>query len=96
MHSDLRSRKKSLPVVAALTSGTAAGEELASAYRGPAPDDPAGEAALIEAAGARLWAQAHADELLGRAVEALGAAEPEPRAEAELVALARLATRRER
>ncbi|WP_433045049.1 family 2 encapsulin nanocompartment cargo protein polyprenyl transferase [Dactylosporangium sp. CS-033363] len=96
VHSDLRSRKKSLPVVAALTGGTAAGSELAATYHGPAPEDLAGEAALVEAAGARLWAQAHADELLGRAVEALAAAEPEPRAEAELVALAGLAVRRDR
>ncbi|MDG4857494.1 polyprenyl synthetase family protein, partial [Streptomyces sp. T-3] len=32
---DLAARKKSLPVVAALTSGTAAGGELAELYRGP-------------------------------------------------------------
>jgi geranylgeranyl diphosphate synthase type I len=96
VHSDLRSRKKSLPVVAALTSGTPAGAQLAAAYAGAAPDDLAGEATLIEAAGARTWARNHADELLERAVEALAAAEPEPRAEAELVALARLATRRDR
>ncbi|GAA3452775.1 family 2 encapsulin nanocompartment cargo protein polyprenyl transferase [Dactylosporangium matsuzakiense] len=96
VHSDLRSRKKSLPVVAALTSGTDAGSALGVSYAAPAPDDLSGEAGLIEAAGARLWAQAHADGLLARAVEALAAAEPDPRTEAELIALARLATRRDR
>lgn len=33
VYSDLRNRKKSLPVVAALTSGTPAGDELAELYR---------------------------------------------------------------
>jgi len=95
VHSDLASRKKSLPVVAALTAGTPAGRAFAAKYAEP-PGDLGAEAALIEAAGARIWAQARADELLERAVEALAAAEPEPRAEAELTALARFATRRDR
>jgi geranylgeranyl diphosphate synthase type I len=96
VHSDLRSRKKSLPVVAALTSGTEAGSAFGVSYGGPAPDDLRAEAGLIETAGARLWAQAQADALLDRAVEALTAAGPDPRAEAELIALAHLATRRDR
>jgi geranylgeranyl diphosphate synthase type I len=95
-HSDLLTRRRSLPVVAALNSGTAAGSALAAAYAGPAPADLAPEAALVEASGARLWAQARADELLARATEALAAAEPDPRTEAELVALARLAAHRDR
>ena len=36
-HSDLAARKKSLPVVAALTSGTEAGRELAALYAGDRP-----------------------------------------------------------
>jgi geranylgeranyl diphosphate synthase type I len=95
VHSDLHSRKKSLPVVAALTSGTTAGLQLAALYRDP-PGELAREAALVEAAGAKAWAQGRADECLERAVDALSAAEPDPRAGAELVALARLATRRDR
>ncbi len=41
VYSDLRSRKKSLPVVFALTSDTAGGRELAALYRGrgPLPDE---------------------------------------------------------
>jgi geranylgeranyl diphosphate synthase type I len=110
VHSDLRSRKKSLPVVAALTSGTAAGLELAAFYTGAGTGTAAGTAAngalpeaqvaraadLVEAAGARMWSQAQADELLTRALDALAAADADPRAEAELAALARFATRRDR
>ncbi|MFC7470757.1 polyprenyl synthetase family protein [Actinomadura keratinilytica] len=48
---DLTARKKSLPVVAALTSGTAAGAELAERYAGPPePDELARTIALVEAA----------------------------------------------
>ncbi|MFJ6671860.1 polyprenyl synthetase family protein [Actinosynnema sp. NPDC091369] len=39
VHADLRARKKSLPVVAALTSDTPAGRELAELYREPVPAD---------------------------------------------------------
>ncbi|MGW1769559.1 polyprenyl synthetase family protein, partial [Streptomyces sp. NPDC002073] len=49
---DLAARKKSLPVVAALTSGTAAGEELARLYAGPmAGDDVRRAADAVERAG---------------------------------------------
>lgn len=56
---DLLARKKSLPVVAALTSGTSAGEELAALYAGPmAGDDVRTAARAVEQAGGRDWAQA--------------------------------------
>ncbi|MEV0562754.1 family 2 encapsulin nanocompartment cargo protein polyprenyl transferase [Dactylosporangium sp. NPDC050588] len=99
VHSDLRSRKKSLPVVAALTSGTPAGLELAAFYTGASalPEPQVGRAAtLVEAAGARMWSQAQADQLLVRALDALAAAEADPLVEAELCELARFATRRDR
>ncbi|MGI5185088.1 family 2 encapsulin nanocompartment cargo protein polyprenyl transferase [Dactylosporangium sp. CA-152071] len=99
VHSDLRSRKKSLPVVAALTSGTPAGLELAAFYTGAGalPESQVGRAAtLVEAAGARMWSQAQADQLLVRALDALAAAEADPLVEAELCELARFATRRDR
>ncbi|GAA1499402.1 family 2 encapsulin nanocompartment cargo protein polyprenyl transferase [Dactylosporangium maewongense] len=99
VHSDLRSRKKSLPVVAALTSGTPAGLELAAFYTGAGalPEPRVGRAAtLVEAAGARMWSQAQADQLLVRALDALAAAEADPLVEAELCELARFATRRDR
>lgn len=62
--SDLRSRKKSLPVVAALESQTDAGELLAQLYaldRPLAEDDLARAADLIEQAGGRAWARHAAD-----------------------------------
>lgn len=55
---DLRRRKKSLPVVFALTSGTAAGAQLAALYRRPQPmtDAEVRRAAdLVEEAGGRRW-----------------------------------------
>ncbi|GGK75898.1 dimethylallyltransferase [Sphaerisporangium melleum] len=98
VHSDLRNRKKSLPVVAALTSGTPAGDELAAFYRReqtPSPGELAHAAGLVEAAGGRAWAQAYADELLGEALAHLTAATPAPRPAAELHALAHLLTHRD-
>jgi geranylgeranyl diphosphate synthase type I len=99
VHSDLRARKKSLPVVAALTSGTPAGRELAALYHGDQPlceDDLVRAAHLIEAAGGRAWSQKRADHLFTEALGHLRSANPAPRAGAELVALARLATHRDR
>ncbi|MBT0771965.1 polyprenyl synthetase family protein [Kineosporia sp. J2-2] len=65
---DLRARKKSLPVVAALASGTAAGRELARVYRSRqelGPDEVARAAALVREAGGRDWALERAGDLLG-------------------------------
>jgi len=98
VYSDLSSRKKSLPVVAALTSGTAAGHELAALYQCPQPlsgTDLVHAAELIERAGGRAWSQAQADELLAQALRRLRLAGPSAWAAAELGALARLATRRD-
>ncbi|MCX4469462.1 polyprenyl synthetase family protein [Micromonospora sp. NBC_01655] len=56
--SDLRARKRSIPVVRAVTSGQAAGRALAERYRSPQPltdEDVARVSALIEATGARDW-----------------------------------------
>jgi geranylgeranyl diphosphate synthase type I len=61
--SDLRSRKKSLPVVAALSGDTPAGWELARLYAGvdPLTDDQLARAAdLVVNAGGQGWAQAAA------------------------------------
>ncbi|MFD5919618.1 polyprenyl synthetase family protein [Kitasatospora sp. NPDC058201] len=66
---DLRARKLSVPVVAAMASDTAAGDELARRYSLPAAPDRAEEAALallVEEAGGRHWtverAAGHAEE----------------------------------
>ncbi|GAA4236443.1 polyprenyl synthetase family protein [Actinomadura meridiana] len=62
--SDLRARKKSLPVVFALNAGTDASARLAELYAEPgqpSEDDLREMARLIEAAGGRGWATAEAD-----------------------------------
>lgn len=98
VHGDLRSRKKTLPVVAALTSNTAAGRELGELYyreRELTDAELARAAELIEMAGARSWCRAQADDLLASALRQLNAAAPAPGPAAELRVLARLAARRD-
>ncbi|MGH3934330.1 MAG: family 2 encapsulin nanocompartment cargo protein polyprenyl transferase [Pseudonocardiaceae bacterium] len=98
VYSDLRSRKKSLPVVAALTSGTPAGPELAELYQREAPlsdADLVHAATLIDIAGGRDWSQNQVDDLMAQAMRELESASPRPRAARELRALARLATHRD-
>lgn len=89
IYSDLRSRKKSLPVVAAMTSGTEAGDRLAAVYGGEA--DLAVLARLVESAGARDWCRGQADVLTDRALAAL----PARKAFNGLAELARLMTSRD-
>ncbi|MFF2026066.1 family 2 encapsulin nanocompartment cargo protein polyprenyl transferase [Streptomyces sp. NPDC058171] len=95
---DLLARKKSLPVVAALGSGTAAGAELAALYRVPArsadPGDLERTVLAVEAAGGRDWAQHQAADRMGRAVQLLARALPGPEAAEELLSLAEFVTRR--
>ena len=98
VYSDLHNRKKSLPVVAALASGTDAGTELAALYHRPEPltePDLARAADLIDLAGGRAWSRTQADELLAAAMGELAIAEPGERAAVELELLARMATRRD-
>ncbi len=74
---DVRSRKKSLPVVAALTSGTPAGAELAAFYRQttePGPAEVARATRLLDEAGGRTWTAARADSHLAGALGHLRAA----------------------
>ena len=61
---DLRARKKSAPVAAALTAGTTGSKRLASLYAKPEPltDTEVAElTGLIEEAGGRDWTRAEAD-----------------------------------
>ncbi|MGH3731170.1 MAG: family 2 encapsulin nanocompartment cargo protein polyprenyl transferase [Micromonosporaceae bacterium] len=98
VHSDLAGRKKSLPVVAALTSGTAAGRELSAIYRtaGDLTDLQVVRAAeLVDLAGGRTWSQAEASRLVDHARHQLAAADPSPRVAAELDNLSELVTRRD-
>lgn len=96
--SDLRNRKKSLPVVAALMSNTPAGDELTALYERPAPlhgKELTHAATLVEQAGGRAWSQSQADELMARAtvrLDDLGASA----AAAELADLARHLLHRDR
>ncbi|MFF2850734.1 family 2 encapsulin nanocompartment cargo protein polyprenyl transferase [Streptomyces sp. NPDC058001] len=92
---DLLARKKSLPVVAALASGTPAAAELAELYEAP-PDEADLERTVqaVEAAGGRDWAQLHAADRMARAVHQLSRAVPDPEAAGGLLALAEFVTRR--
>ncbi|MFE2512109.1 family 2 encapsulin nanocompartment cargo protein polyprenyl transferase [Streptomyces naganishii] len=92
---DLAARKKSLPVVAALTSGTPAATELAELYARPHQEGDEDRAALaVERAGGRDWAQTQAADRMSRALHDLSRAIPDPRAADGLLALAEFVTRR--
>lgn len=98
IYSDLDNRKKSLPVVAALGSDTAAAGELAELYRREAQlsaEDLVHAAELVDQAGGRAWSQAQAEELLAAALSHLASADPVAPAAAELTALARLIIHRD-
>lgn len=79
VYSDLQNRKKTLPVVAALTSGTPPGCELAKLY---ACDKKLSDGALvraaelIERAGARDWSEAQLQVFVSLALRDLDLAEP--------------------
>ncbi len=92
---DLARRKKSIPVVAALTSGTREGAELAARYAEPGELDDAavaGAAQLVAMTGARAWCHDRIGELHDRAVQRIRTACPgDP---ADLLALARRVTER--
>lgn len=95
VYSDLQSRKKTVPVVVALTSGTAAGRELANLYHrdGELSDGELLRAAeLIERAGARAWSEAQLKVFVSRAMGDLDLAEPTAGAAAGLRSLGCLIT----
>lgn len=94
---DLRARKKTLPVVAALESGTRTGEQLARIYTQgqPLDDDTVVQCAhLVDVFGGRTWTQAEVERRVQKAftmlpnTAALGAC-------ADLRALADLIVRRD-
>lgn len=71
---DLRSKKKSVPVVAALNSRTEYGEQLRVVYGGPDPlpeQDLPAVAELVERAGGASWTQAEAERHIHLAREQL-------------------------
>jgi geranylgeranyl diphosphate synthase, type I len=90
--SDLRSRKKSLPVTYAVAHGGAAGAELAAWLAGSGDDrEPTLRrmAELVEVAGGRRWAADEARRRMDHAEHALRAVELPEQTRAELVALGR-------
>jgi geranylgeranyl diphosphate synthase, type I len=99
VRSDLRRRKKSLPVLRAATAQTPEGVEFAQLYR---LDRELSEAELeraaylIELTGARAWAEQEADRLTELAVEALDEAEIVGDARLDLIDLALTMTKRDR
>ena len=97
--SDLRARKKSLPITWAVRHGGAAGTVLADwlATDGPDTDDDIARAAgLVESAGGRAWATEEANRRLAAAEAALAGVPLEPEARDELVVLGRFVVTRER
>jgi geranylgeranyl diphosphate synthase type I len=98
VRSDLRARKKSLPVVAALTSGTDAGRDLAKLLAGPDPlteDELLRAAELVEAAGGKQWAESKADSALASAVAYLGETQMRRDVRAEFEGIAAFVTARQ-
>lgn len=92
---DLIARKKSLPVVAALASGTPAATELAELYGVPYEEGELERTVLaVERAGGRDWAQLQAADRMSRAMHELSRAIPDPEAAGGLLALAEFVTRR--
>jgi geranylgeranyl diphosphate synthase type I len=93
VYSDLQYHKKSAPIVAALSSPTPAGRELAELYGSDQPlsgDDLVRAAALVEAAGGRAWSEAQIGDLTAQALRHLQSAGPTEQAAAELKTLTRL------
>lgn len=97
--SDLRQRKKSLPVVAALAAGGEASERLAEILAADAKlsdaqladfdeEEFASRAALIEEAGGREWTSQEARRQHATAIEALDRVDMPAEVRAQLVALA--------
>ncbi|MFF1871094.1 polyprenyl synthetase family protein [Kitasatospora herbaricolor] len=96
---DLAIRKKSLPVVAALTSATSAGEELAALYQRPDQLDEADlrrAALLVEQAGGRHWCESQARKHLQAAGTCLDILGPDARTRARLDALGVMVVERDR
>ncbi len=96
--SDLRSRKKSMPVVAAITSGTPEGSELAALFAQPQPlteDEVAHAARLVEAAGGKERTETTADAELSSAVRCLEEADMPGDVRAEFAGIAEFVTARQ-
>lgn len=95
---DLRSRKKSLPVLAALRDQGPAGDRLRTLFERQEPfteDELPLVAEVVERAGGREWAQRRADQEVALAHRCLAQHNPDPVPRAALLALADYVTRRD-
>ena len=98
VRADLRARKKSLPVVAALSSGLPQAEELRALLSKPeqlTEDELVHAADLVVAAGGRQWAENEADTQLERAAAALSSVVVPSDVHGELTAIAEFITARQ-
>jgi geranylgeranyl diphosphate synthase type I len=98
VRADLRARKKSLPVVAALNSGTPEGTQLRTLLNDPRPlteDDLVRAADLVVAAGGKDWAENEADTQLAAANASLADIDLSADVRAELTAIAEFITARQ-
>ena len=96
--SDLRTRKKSMPVVAALTSGSAAGRELAELFAQPEPltdSQVATATRLVEEAGGKDQTETVADRARAAAFDSLARAEMPADVRAEFAGIAEFITARQ-
>jgi geranylgeranyl diphosphate synthase, type I len=98
VRADLRARKKSLPVVAALSSGLPEADKLRTLLNDPNPlaeDDLICAADLIVEAGGRKWAENEADAQLAAANASLAEVDIPVDVRAELTAIAEFITARQ-
>lgn len=96
--SDLRARKKSLPVTYSITHGGAIGRELCAWLASPEQPDEASlrhAADLVDQAGGRRWALDEAHRRMAAGARKLEEAEVPDRAREELLSLARFIVTRE-
>ena len=94
---DLRERKKSIPVVVALASGSRAGRLLADLYAREHLDEEETRLAadLVEEAGGRAATAAAARDCMARAAEALAKADIDPQVAGELADIAAFVVERD-
>jgi geranylgeranyl diphosphate synthase type I len=94
---DLRQRKKTLPIVAALNAGNGEAHELHDLLAGGLLDDQqvARATTLVEACGARTWTADRARSHLGTALQALERVRMSPATRSELTELAAYVVERE-
>jgi geranylgeranyl diphosphate synthase type I len=98
VRADLRARKKSLPVVAALTSGSDAGRELAALLDQPgqlSEDDLLQAARLVEEAGGKSWTETEAAAQLAAAESCLAETDMPDDVRAEFAGIAEFITARQ-